>query len=443
MLPDPRAPTKPSTVPSAVPIEEEEEVPTLKAKALVAVLGAVTALASVACGSGAGNSGGSGPLTMAELFPMSGREAFVGQWFIHGAKAAVYDVNHNGGVMGRQLQENLADTGGDPVDAVPAWRKLDTSKPAFEVGPSSLEIQGVIKNYDQAKLVDFMEGGTAQVDHMQYRYVWRTTPSDTTLTAAMAYYAIQKHLMKAVMFFETTSDATTERDTTTRFYTAHGGKVLDTENLALHQSSYRSEIAKAFATNPDVVFVKTDPQTGATLFNDARELGHLNLPWVSDDGGVTADEANAMGMADASKYLIGIAGAPPQGQAWQHYLDVYSKAWPGDSKPQPNSQNTYDAVIIAALAMTEAKTTDGSVWVDHVTKVSNPPGTKCYTYTDCVGLLKQNKKINYEGATGPDDFNKYHNVTGAWDVAQFAANGSDLNVLMHVPADAIASYLNA
>lgn len=411
-----------------------------RGRSWVAMLATVLCGLCAACGTGSG-SGGTGPINMAELFPMSGREAFVGQWFLHGAKAGVYDVNHNGGVMGRQLQENLGDTGGDPVDAVTAWRKLETSKPAFEVGPSSLEIQGVIKDYDPARLVDFMEGGTAQVDHMRYKYVWRTTPSDTTLTAAMAYYAIQKHLMKAVMFFETTSDAAAERDTTTAFYTAHGGQILDTENLALHQSSYRSEVAKAFATNPDVVFVKTDPQTGSTLFNNARELGHLNVPYVSDDGGVTIDEAKAMGLDDASKYLTGIAGAPPAGPAWQHFLDMYARAW-NNEKPQQNTQNTYDAVIIAALAMTEAKTTDGSVWVDHITKVSNPPGTKCYQYSECVTLLKAGKKINYEGATGPNDFNQYHNVFGAWDVAQFAANGTDVNVLMQVPADAIAAYMN-
>jgi ABC-type branched-subunit amino acid transport system substrate-binding protein len=380
------------------------------------------------------------PIVMAELFPMSGREAFVGQWFLHGARAAVYDVNHNGGVMGRPLAEALGDTGGDPVDAVPAWRQLLLKHPAFEIGPSSLEIQGVIKLYDQAHLVDFMEGGTSQVDHMQYQYVWRTTPSDTTLTAAMAYYAIQKHLMRAVMFFETTSDATAELTNTTNFYKAHGGTVLDTEQLALHQPSYRSEVAKAFATHPDVVFVKTDPQTGSTLFSDIKELGHMNVPFVSDDGGATLEYAKAMGLDSASKYLIGVAGAPPQGPAWQHFLADYAAVWHSD-KPLELSQNTYDGVVIAALAMTEAHTTDGTVWVNHIMRVSNPPGQKCYDYAGCVKLLRSGTKINFEGATGPDDFNQYHNVFGDWDMVQFDATGSTLHVLVHVPASVVAQYM--
>ena len=408
-------------------------------KRLRTVFTVLTAVGLMAC-SGSTSSGGttSGPVTMAELFPMSGREAFVGQWFQHGAKAAVYDINKNGGVMGGQINEVLADTGGDPVDAVPAFRKLVAQNPAFMVGPSSLEIQGVIKNYDPAHLVDFMEGGTSQVDKMNYKYVFRTSASDTTMTAAMAYFAIQKGWKKAVMLFETTSDATDELNHTTAYFKANGGTILDSEQLALHQSSYRSEITKAFSKgNPDVIFVKSDPQTGATLFANMKELGHLNVPLISDDGGVTVEFAKAVGLADASKYLYGVAGAPGAGEAWTHYLQDYQAVWQTD-KPVELSQNTYDAVIIAALAMTEAKTADGKIWVDHILTVSNPPGTKCYYYSQCVQLLKDGKKINFEGASGPEDFDQYHNTFGDWDIAQFNADASKTNVILHVGADAIA-----
>ena len=413
-------------------------------KRLRAVFTALMAVGLVACG-GSSSSGGTaaGPINMAELFPMSGREAFVGQWFQHGAKAAVYDVNKNGGVMGHPLNEILADTGGDPVDAVPAWRKLDTQNPAFEVGPSSLEIQGVIKDYGPAHLVDLMTGGTSQLDHMQYKYVFRTSASDSTMTAAMVYFAIQKGWKKAVMLFESTSDATDELNHTSAYFKASGGTILASEQLALHQSSYRSEITKAFANGtPDVVFVKSDGQTGATLFADMKELGHLNVPLVSDDTGATSEYAKAVGLADASKYLYGVAGAPGTGDAWSHYLQDYQAVWQSD-KPLELSENTYDAVILASLAMTEAKTTDGKVWVDHILTISNPPGTKCYTYASCVQLLKDGKKINYEGASGPQDFDQYHNTFGDWDIVQFNADASKTSVVLHVGADAVAKVTAA
>jgi ABC-type branched-subunit amino acid transport system substrate-binding protein len=412
-----------------------------------AAFAAIVSVGVIACGGGSGTSSGGGttlgPVTMAELFPMSGREAFVGQWFQHGAKAAVDDINKNGGVSGGKITENLADTGGDPVDAVTAQRKLLTQTPTFEVGPSSLEIQGVIKDYDPSHLPDFMAGGTSQLDHQPYKYVFRTSASDTTITAAMAYFAIQKGWKKAVMLFETTSDATDELNHTTAYFKANGGTILDSEQLALHQSSYRSEITKAFAAGtPDVVFVKSDPQTGATLFANMKELGHLNVPLVSDDTGNTIEYAKAVGLPDASKYLYGVSGAPGSGEAWAHYIQDYQATWQSD-KPVELSQNTYDGVIIAALAMTEAKTLDGKVWVNHVLTVSNPPGTKCYYYSQCAALLKDGKKINYEGASGPQDFDKYHNTYGDWDIVQYNADASATNIVLHVGADAIQKVSSA
>jgi hypothetical protein len=60
-----------------------------------------------------------------------------------------------------------------------------------------------------------------------------------------------------------------------------------------------------------------------------------------------------------------------------------------------------------------------------------------------VQLLKDGKKINFEGASGPEDFDQYHNTFGDWDVVQFKPDGSDTTLIMHVGADAIAKISGA
>lgn len=52
--------------------------------------------------------------------------------------------------------------------------------------------------------------------------------------------------------------------------------------------------------------------------------------------------------------------------------------------------------------------------------MTNSPGTMCCTYGSCVRLLKAHKKINYEGASGSIDFNKFHNTFGPY--APFVAS---------------------
>jgi ABC-type branched-subunit amino acid transport system substrate-binding protein len=390
-----------------------------------------------ACGSSAG--GNSGPITVGELFPMTGREPFVGQWFLHGAKVGIADINANGGCGGHQITAKLADTGGDAVDAVTALKQLQLSSPDFVLGPSSLSIEGVINQFDPAHLPDFVEGGTTQLDHMTNKYVYRTTPSDSTLAIGMAYYAIQKGYTNAGVFFESTSNAAGVVTPLVTAYTNHGGTVTDQELVTPHQSSYRTEVEKLFANNPQAIFMQTDPQTASTFFQDVIQLGHMNVPFIMTDAGADINMAKAMGLQNAAKYMTGMNGSPPAGPAWQYYVQQYQKVW-GTDQPVTLSQNTYDSVVIACLAITKAGTTDPSVWINDVTKVANGPGVTVTDYADGVKELKAGHNINFEGASGNDNYNQYHNVAGAWDVVQWDAQGQALHTVFTVSQDQIAAW---
>jgi hypothetical protein len=37
-------------------------------------------------------------------------------------------------------------------------------------------------------------------------------------------------------------------------------------------------------------------------------------------------------------------------------------------------------------------------------KVGDPPGDVCYTYADCLKLIRDGKDIDYEGVTGPGTY---------------------------------------
>jgi ABC-type branched-subunit amino acid transport system substrate-binding protein len=404
--------------------------------ALLSVVATVSLLLS-ACGTSPGAD--TGPITVGELFPMTGREPFVGQWFLHGAKVGIADINANGGCDGHQINAKLADTGGDSVDAVTALKQLQLSNPAFILGPSSLEIEGVINTFDPSHLPDFVEGGTTQLDHMTNKYVWRTTPSDSTLAIGMAYFAIQKGYTNVGVFFESTSNAAGVVDPLTKAFTNHGGKIADQELVTPHQSSYRSEVEKLFANNPQAIFMQTDPQTASTFFADVQQLGHMNVPFIMTDAGADVNMAKAMGLANASKYLTGMNGSPPAGPAWQYFTQQYQKVW-GTSQPVTLSQNTYDSVIIACLAMTAAKSSDPTVWNNYVKKVAEGNGEAVTTYKDGVAALKAGKTINFNGASGTDDYNEFHNVAGSWDVVQWDSTGTTLNTVFTVSEQQIASW---
>ncbi|HEX8919707.1 MAG TPA: ABC transporter substrate-binding protein [Chloroflexota bacterium] len=386
----------------------------------------------------ASQNAGKSSVVMAELFPMTGNISFVGSALLHGATVGMWEVNHHGGIMGHSLQAELQDDAGDAVDAVPAWHALELKKPAFELGPTVLTAASVIRLYDPTHLVDFLVAGAPTYDNMNYPYVFRVTPSDSTMAKGMAAYAVHKHLWHGAMVFTNGFNSQTIVPPLTADYTRHGGHVVANTSIVPSQSSYRTEVEQTFAKKPDAIFWQSDAQTAGTLFHNMEELGFMKVPVIGTDNAGDVTIAKAMGLKYASKYLTGMAGSAPTGPAWKHYQADYKQVY-HTSQPLDLSSNMYDAVVIAALAMDAAHSTDPSVWVHKIQTVSNPPGQRCATYAGCAGLLRHGKKINFDGASGPMDFNQHHNVFGPWDVVQFDTAGK-IHTLYHESASLIQHF---
>src|SRR5690606_19623564 len=63
---------------------------------------------------------------------------------------------------------------------------------------------------------------------------------------------------------------------------------------------------------------------------------------------------------------------------------------------------TYDCVIIAALAAEAAGSVDGQAIIDEVENVTSG-GQACTTFEECKTLLEDGEDIDYNGASGPID----------------------------------------
>jgi branched-chain amino acid transport system substrate-binding protein len=399
---------------------------------LVAGFGIVSlALVAAACGNAGASASGNAscPITVGELMPMSGKEAFVGTWFTTGADAGIYAVNHVGGVLGCKFSAKLEDTGGDPVDAVPAMHALLLAHPSVIIGPSSLEILGVINQFDPLKLPDLMQGGTTALDTMNYPYVWRFNSSDSQLLAGEAYFALHKlHCTKASLMYEDSANGQDEVPPLMKAFTSNGGTILNNQKLEPGASSYSSEVATAFASNPQCVFFHATPAEAGTLFSAVTDQGHMNVPFIAGDTGASIDLAKAMGLANASKWMYGMTGPAVDQQSVTAFTNAFSGNYPGQSPLNANaSEAMYDSVIVAALAMSEAHSTKGADWNSDIDKVTKESGTQCFTYPACLSLIKKGKQIDYEGAATNVDFNKYHNVFSPEQVVQFGPSGGTPN----------------
>ncbi len=406
--------------------------------ALAVGIVAAATLALVGCSTGGSTSGSHSKLTIGEIFPFTGSKSILSDWGVHGVTAGIYEVNHNGGVMGHQLVAASADDAADSVDTLPAFRKLLLDNPVAIVGPFSPTIEAVIGNFGASHTPDFMIGGATQLDNMNYPYVFRTTSSDSNESVAMAYYAAKvKGFKTASLIFDNSANSQGFVAPLTKAFEALGGKVLSSQTIVPAQGSYRSELSKAFAQKPDVIFSSFDTQTASTLWANADQLGYLDTPWIGDDLQSSKAYATAFGPNAPTKLFAAVA-ASPSGTGYDHFLADYKAVYKA-AQPLPTTENEYDAIVIASLAMTEAKSTDPKVWVSHVVDVSSPPGTSCTDYKACVALLNAGKQIDYNGAGGDDNFNKNHNVFSGFSVVGFKADLTNTDGTFVTPAQIAAS----
>ena len=127
----------------------------------------------------------------------------------------------------------------------------------------------------------------------------------------------------------------------------------------------------------------------------------------------------------AHAHLTSVFGTSVTGTASSAFLSLFNKLYPSQKAAGPlaNANYAYDAVISLALADDYAKTTNGTTVARDMAKVTNPPGTACFTYASCLALLKAGKKINYEGASGSLDYNKYNNTFGPYGAFQSTDGG--------------------
>lgn len=390
-----------------------------------------------------GNSNGSGsatqsPIKVGLLGALSGPAAAESVGGIKGAQLAADYINAHGGILGRQVELVTADTGGDAVDAVPALRKLiNIDQVSMIIGPTSVEAQAVLPILQQSKIPDIIFGGTTQLDNLVSKYVWRAFPSDSQLGVAMARYAINKGYTRAALLFASNESAQTLVAPIQGAFQRHGGTIAATISVVAGQSSYRSEIEQLYAAHPQVVFTQVDPQTAATLFSEIKELKGVGLPFIGTDATIDSDFVKAITPQVAAQVLTSLAGSSEGGGGRAFFDQLYQKKY--GTGPLALSGYGYDGLMLLALAADAAGSTNGDAIGAKMKTIANPPGIMVSDYAVAYQDLKAGKKINYEGVTGPLDFNDHNNVFGPFDVFQFDASGNP-KVVETIPADQLQDY---
>jgi hypothetical protein len=187
---------------------------------------------------------------------------------------------------------------------------------------------------------------------------------------------------------------------------AVGIEVLDRIDVQPEQPTYRAEAERIAELEPDAVIVQAGSVESATLIKQAAEAG-LSLNWIGETGWIQTEFIETLGTeAIASQQGIGFAAFSYDDTtaAWEFFSEAW-ESWP-HSAPEDEDPtglyhfSTYDLLIQTALAVEYGGSYLASDWAPAMHEVGDAPGTVCYTYAECLDLIRAGDDIDYEGITG-------------------------------------------
>jgi branched-chain amino acid transport system substrate-binding protein len=343
------------------------------------------------------------------LMPLSGAGGPFGENMQRAAIAAVKEINAAGGPLGKRIQLFNEDTQTDPEAAVRGAKKLiELNKVSAVIGTwaSSVTLAVAPVALDN-KVVEMSTSGASRITKIQKKgFIYRTEPDDLLFGRAYGEYALQRNWKRAgvlglnVPFTETTVAAFQKR------FESGGGKLLQTIIYNPGQSTYRTETLRAFEGNPDFIHISGYGPDLTSILRGAYQSG-LKGVFVVPGFAVSANLLKNAGTA-AEGILLVEEGVAEKTMAYKHLVKLM-----GEDKYYSFAAQAYDMIQLIALAIEAAGDKSGEAINSKMREISGPPGVIVSSFEEGAKALKRGKAINYEGASGPVDFDENGNITKA------------------------------
>ncbi len=236
--------------------------------------------------------------------------------------------------------------------------------------------------------------------------IFRAQGLDEALGMSGILYAEVIGAKKVVIFATEVEGFQLAADAAEKSAEAVGIEVLARIDVPAEQATYRAQAGRINELNPDAVIVQAGSVESATLIKEAIEAG-ASLHWIGETGWIQTEFIGTLGTAPiATQKSIGYAAFTYNADtpAW----DFFSAAWQAaphsaeaDKDPTGNYHyTTYDLLVQTALAVEAGGSYKASDWAPAMHEVGEAPGEVCYTYADCLALIRDGKDIDYEGVTG-------------------------------------------
>lgn len=353
-------------------------------------------------------------LKIGTVLPQTGSLAFLGPPEEAGVQLAVNEVNE------AKKGLTIDFTPGDSGDA--DNKAFETTVPKLQNAGVSAMIgaaaSGVTKLFLDsnvaAGIITFSPANTSP-DFTTWEddnLYWRTAPSDLLQGEVLANLIAEDGKKNIGIIYQNDAYGTGLFGVVKEVFESTGGTVVAEASYNDGDSSFDAQVATVAASNPDAIVLITFDQF-ATIAPLLVNAGQSAENFYLVDGNLK------QWGADVSVSLEGAKGTTPGPVLEDDFKERLNAAWTAGSNPELDDYSyaaeSYDAVILLALASLSAASTTGPDIATKLQEVSggSGEGTKCTAFAECADIILEGGVADYDGYSGPVTFDDAGDPTEA------------------------------
>ena len=345
-------------------------------------------------------------LKIGTALPVTGNLAFLGPPEEAGVLLAQADIN--AAAAGIDLELVLGDSGDTDNKAYETEipRLLNEGVSAIVGAASSgVSLQFIDQVTKEAGVIQISPANTSPTftDYDDDGLYFRTAPSDVLQGEVLGNLLAADGHATVAMIVINDAYGTGLRDNATLAFEAAGGSVVSTPSYNVGDTNFTSQINEMLAEDPDAIVVLAFDET-KTIVPALIDAGFSNSGLYFTDGNLADYSADfEAGLIEGSK---GTLPGPPSDTISADYKERANALWISNGGEELTSwaysTESYDAVVLLALAALAAGSTDSAEMAAKMSEVSGYTGggTKCGTFAECAEIINGGGVADYDGLSG-------------------------------------------
>ena len=358
-----------------------------------------------------------GVLTVGTILPQTGNLAFLGPPEFAGVDLAAEEIMASEFEFDVEVLHRDSGDGETDIASQSATDLIDRGADIVVGAASSGVSFTFIDALTGAGVVQISPANTSP-DFSEYDddgYYFRTAPSDVLQGRVLGNLMVGDGAANVAFIYINDPYGIGLVENATTAIEAAGGTVTASVPYNTGDTNFATQVDEVLATDPDAIGVIAFAETSSIIPELITTQGYPGENVYFVDGNLSNSYEFEPGTLEGAKGTL--PGNPAAGDFRDRLLEIDPSLTDFSYAPE-----SYDAVILAALAAAQGGSDDPMTIRDNLQSVS-AEGTKCETFADCLALINDGEDIDYDGPSGPITFDENGDPTEAFiGIYQYGAD---------------------